>query len=115
MSDPAPLRAPAGNVVCDLDGVVYLGQTGIPGAGEALAALEGRGYRLIFATNAPIRTAAQVAEHIGAVSGYPARAEQVITAAMAAMPSAAAASLQVSAINSHSRASSGLTFGFSAD
>lgn len=84
MSDPALPRAAAGNVVCDLDGVVYLGQTGIPGAGEALAALEGRGYRLIFATNAPIRTAAQVAEHIGAVSGYPARAEQVITAAMAA-------------------------------
>lgn len=74
----------SGNLVCDLDGVVYLADTGIPGAGEALCTLEHRGYRLIFATNAPIRTAAEVAGHIAAVAGYPARAEQVITAAMAA-------------------------------
>ncbi|MFH1330316.1 MAG: HAD-IIA family hydrolase [Actinomycetota bacterium] len=84
MRASAPSPAAPGNVVCDLDGVVYLAETGIPGAGEALTALEGRGYRLIFATNAPMRTAAQVAEHIGAATGYPARAEQVINAAMAA-------------------------------
>lgn len=75
---------PAGNIVCDLDGVVYVGATAIPGAGEALTALEARGYRLIFATNAPIRTAAEVARHIAAVGGYSAREEQVITSAMAA-------------------------------
>lgn len=76
--------ASPGNVVCDLDGVVYLAQTGIPGAGEALAELERRGYRVVFATNAPIRTAGGVARHIRAVSGYPARPGQVITSAMAA-------------------------------
>lgn len=73
-----------GNIVCDLDGVVYVGATSIPGAGAALAAMEERGYRLIFATNAPIRTAAEAARHITAVSGYPAREDQVITSAMAA-------------------------------
>lgn len=74
----------AGNIVCDLDGVVYVGATPVPGAAAALAELEGRGYRLIFATNAPIRTAGEVARHIRAVGGYAARAEQVITSAMAA-------------------------------
>lgn len=72
-----------GNIVCDLDGVVYLAETGIPGAGEALTALERRGYRLIFATNSPIRTAAEVAQHIGAATGYSAREGQVLTASMA--------------------------------
>jgi NagD protein len=75
---------PAGNIVCDLDGVVYLGSAPIPGAGAALAELECRGYRLVFATNAPIRTAAEVARHIREVGGYAAGAEQVITSAMAA-------------------------------
>jgi HAD superfamily hydrolase (TIGR01450 family) len=84
MTGAKPRPVPAGNIVCDLDGVVYLSETGIPGAGEALATLEGRGYRILFATNAPIRTPAQVAAHIAAVSGYPARVGQVITAAMAA-------------------------------
>jgi len=73
-----------GNLVCDLDGVVYLAQTAIPGAGPALTALEQRGYRIIFATNAPIRLPAEVAAHIAAASGYAARAEQVLTSAMAA-------------------------------
>ena len=77
-------EATPGNVVCDLDGVVYLSQTGIPGSGAALREIERRGYRLVFATNSPIRTPAEVAAHIAAVSGYPARTSQVITAAMAA-------------------------------
>jgi HAD superfamily hydrolase (TIGR01450 family) len=79
----AAVSAAVGNIVCDLDGVVYLSQTGIPGAGEALSALERRGYHIVFATNAPIRTARQVAAHIEQVSGYPARRRQVVTSAMA--------------------------------
>jgi HAD superfamily hydrolase (TIGR01450 family) len=79
----APVSPPRGNIVCDLDGVVYLSETGIPGAGEALSALDQRGYHIVFATNAPIRTAGQVAAHIEQVSGYPARSHQVVTSAMA--------------------------------
>lgn len=77
-------RSPLGNIVCDLDGVVYLADAGVPGAGAALLELERRGYRLLFATNAPIRTPEGVAGHIGAVAGYPAAASQVVTSAMAA-------------------------------
>jgi HAD superfamily hydrolase (TIGR01450 family) len=74
-----------GNVVCDLDGVVYLSDTVVPGAGKALREIEERGYNLVFATNAPTRTAAGVAAHITALSGYPARAAQVVTSAMASL------------------------------
>ncbi|MBN2114345.1 MAG: HAD-IIA family hydrolase [Acidimicrobiia bacterium] len=79
-----PAGGSRGNLVCDLDGVVYLTQTAVPGAGAALQALEERGYRIIFATNAPIRLPAEVAAHIAAVGGYRARPEQVVTSAMAA-------------------------------
>jgi 4-nitrophenyl phosphatase len=75
--------APAGNVVCDLDGVVYLSETPIPGAGAALTEIDRRGYRLVFATNAAIRTPEQVAAHITTASGYPARPGQVVTSATA--------------------------------
>ncbi len=71
-------------MVCDLDGVVYLADTALPGAGESLAEIERRGYLLVFATNAPIRTPEAVAAHITAVAGYPADASQVVTSAMAA-------------------------------
>ncbi|HUU61057.1 MAG TPA: HAD-IIA family hydrolase [Acidimicrobiia bacterium] len=76
--------APLGNVVCDLDGVVYLMDTAVPGAGVALSDIERRGYRLLFATNAAIRTPEGVAAHIASVSGYPAQAAQVVTSAMVA-------------------------------
>jgi HAD superfamily hydrolase (TIGR01450 family) len=76
--------APLGNVVCDLDGVVYLMDTAVPGAGVALSDIERRGYRLLFATNAAIRTPESVAAHIASVSDYPAQAAQVVTSAMVA-------------------------------
>lgn len=77
-------EGPPGNVVLDLDGVVYLAGTGIPGAGEALAEAGSRGYRLVFATNAAIRTPHQAAARIEELTGYPARPDQVVTSAMAA-------------------------------
>ena len=78
-------RPALGNVICDLDGVVYLSRTALPGAGDALREIERRGYHLVFATNAPLRTAEEAAAHIAAVSGYPADAGQVVTSAMAAL------------------------------
>jgi len=79
--NPEPAR---GNVVCDLDGVVYLADAPVPGAGPALTEIDRRGYRLVFATNAPIRTQEAVAAHIASLTGYPAAPAQVVTSAMVA-------------------------------
>ncbi len=72
------------NVVCDLDGVVYRGDSAIAGAGLALSTLDAAGYRIVFATNNSSKTDGAVAEKIARVAGYPARIEQVVTSARAA-------------------------------
>lgn len=71
-------------VVCDLDGVVYLGEEAIEGAGAALEAVERDGDRLVFCTNNSSRTRAQAAEKIARVTGHEVGVEQVASSAMAA-------------------------------
>jgi HAD superfamily hydrolase (TIGR01450 family) len=64
-------------IVCDLDGVVWLADTPIPGATEAIARLRSAGHRVAFVTNnssAPLgaieaKLAAQGIEAAGAVIG----------------------------------------------
>lgn len=73
-----------GLVVCDLDGVVYLGREGIPGAGDALRRLEADGRRVVFATNNSSRTRAATAAKINESTGYAAAPDQVVSSAMAA-------------------------------
>ena len=68
----------------DLDGVVYLGSRGVPGAGRALAETEQRGHQVLFCTNNSSRTKAAAAQKIHRTTGYPARVDQVFTSAMAA-------------------------------
>ena len=77
-------EASPGNLVCDLDGVIYLAGTGVPGAGAALSEIAGRGYRVLFATNAALRTVEEVAARIDSLTGYPAQPDQVVTSAVAA-------------------------------
>ena len=45
----------------DLDGVVYLGGTAIPGAAEALRKADAAGMRLAYVTNNAFRTPAAIA------------------------------------------------------
>jgi HAD superfamily hydrolase (TIGR01450 family) len=68
-------------LVCDLDGVVYLGDEGLAGSGEALASIAARGVGLVFVTNNSTKTPQQVAEKIRATTGYPADARSVVTSA----------------------------------
>ncbi|MFP5333407.1 MAG: HAD-IIA family hydrolase [Acidimicrobiia bacterium] len=73
-----------GTLVCDLDGVVYLGEQEIPGSGAALRRLHEAGWHLVFCTNNATRTAAQTAEKIHRTTGFVATADQVATSAQAA-------------------------------
>lgn len=71
-------------IVCDLDGVIYLGDSAVPGAGEALSELTGDGYDVVFCTNNSWRTPEQVAAKIERLTGFPASVHQILTSAMAA-------------------------------
>lgn len=71
-------------IVCDLDGVVYLGDEGIQGAGSALESLAGAGHRLLFCTNNSSRTRADVADKIRRLTGFGADPGSVLSSARAA-------------------------------
>lgn len=71
----------------DLDGVVYTGQTEVPGAGAAIAEMS-RGGRVGFVTNNASRSNAAMAEHIRSF-GADIDDDQVMTSAMATAQSLA--------------------------
>jgi HAD superfamily hydrolase (TIGR01450 family) len=73
-----------GSVVLDLDGVIYHGNEGLPGAGKAMQVLADGGWRLVMATNNSSRTPVDVAEKIGRLTGYSVTPDHVVTSAMAA-------------------------------
>lgn len=78
----APLRAAYGNVICDLDGVVYRGRSEVPGATAALRALRAHGVRVVFATNNASRVPQDVVDHL-ATFRLSATAEDIVTSAQA--------------------------------
>jgi HAD superfamily hydrolase (TIGR01450 family) len=67
----------------DLDGVVYVGPDGVPGAAEALDAARAAGMRLAFVTNNASRTPQAVAAHLREL-GVHADPDEVVTSAQAA-------------------------------
>ncbi len=67
----------------DLDGVVYLGGTAIPGAAEALRKADEAGLRLAYVTNNAFRTPAAIAALLTSF-GVPAGPQDVVTSAQAA-------------------------------
>jgi len=58
------VKTPAGTVIFDLDGVIYLGDVGVRGVNEALTAIEQRGYQIVFCTNNSSRTPSATARKI---------------------------------------------------
>lgn len=78
----AGTKHPRYPVLCDLDGVIWLGDEPIPGSAGAVAALRESGHRVLFVTNfsfAPVEeTEAKLARH-----GIPALGD-VVTSAQAA-------------------------------
>ena len=73
-----------GNLVCDLDGVVYLGSQPIPGSAEALTELSEAGWNILLCTNNSTRSSDEVAERIRQVTGFSARPDAILTSAEAA-------------------------------
>jgi glycerol-1-phosphatase len=90
-SAPADLPRPSERPLClaydvallDLDGVVYLGRTAVPGAPEALADARRRGMRLAFVTNNASRSPSAIAAQLTGL-GVPATPAEVVTSAHAA-------------------------------
>ncbi len=78
-----PLDTAYDVALLDLDGVVYLGGTAIPGAAEALRKAEAAGMRLAYVTNNAFRTPAAIAALLTSF-GVPATPEDVVTSAQAA-------------------------------
>ena len=83
MAADAWLGAAYDVALLDLDGVVYIGGTAIPGAPEALRKAEQSGMRLGYVTNNASRTPAAVAALLTAMN-VPARETDVVTSAQAA-------------------------------
>jgi glycerol 3-phosphatase-2 len=80
---PEPLSQRYDVALLDLDGVVYVGPSAVPGAPEALAKAAGTGMRLAFVTNNASRTPAAIAGQLAGF-GVPAGTADVITSAQAA-------------------------------
>jgi HAD superfamily hydrolase (TIGR01450 family) len=78
-----PLDTAYDVALLDLDGVVYLGGTAIPGAAEALRKAAAAGMRLAYVTNNAFRTPAAIAALLTSF-GAPATAQDVVTSAQAA-------------------------------
>lgn len=70
-------------VCCDLDGVLWLGPTPIPGSAEAVNALRDAGHRVGYLTNNSSRTPRAIVEQLAAM-GVDAAVDDVVTSAQAA-------------------------------
>lgn len=78
-----PLASVYDVALTDLDGVVYLGASAVPGAPEALAKAKASGMRVAFVTNNAARTPSAIAAHLSGLS-VEACAQDVVTSAQAA-------------------------------
>lgn len=71
-------------VVCDLDGVVYLGNSAVPGSAAAIERLRSEGVRVLFATNNSARPPEQVAAKMKRVGEIEAAADMIVTSSIVA-------------------------------
>ncbi|HEY2578110.1 MAG TPA: HAD-IIA family hydrolase [Streptosporangiaceae bacterium] len=78
-----PLSSHYDVALLDLDGVVYLGGSAIPGAAEALGKATETGMRLAFVTNNAYRTPSAICAQLTRL-GVPASPADVVTSAQAA-------------------------------
>jgi arabinose operon protein AraL len=65
-------------LIVDLDGVVWVGATAVPGSVAAIARLRARGVRLVFLTNDPRASRAEYASRLSAI-GVPVDEREIVT------------------------------------
>lgn len=75
--------ADADTVVCDIDGVVVVGDQPVPGAGAALEKMRAAGLAVLFITNNSTKTREMVADRIERVVGYKTEPDTIITSGWA--------------------------------
>jgi HAD superfamily hydrolase (TIGR01450 family) len=77
------ITTPGVNVIIDLDGVIWLAEDPIPGAGEAVERLRNAGHRVLFVTN---NSNPVIQDQLGKLTnaGIPAEREEIITSSQAA-------------------------------
>lgn len=69
-------------LICDLDGVVYIGQAAVPGAAEALDRFRALGLGIVYATNNAARLPSEVAAQLAQL-GVTCTDDDVVTSAQA--------------------------------
>ncbi len=72
------------NVICDIDGVVYRGDTVVPGSDRALRRLLEAGRHLYFATNNSTKSPRTVSEKIARITGVEIPPDSIVTSSQAA-------------------------------
>ena len=77
-----PLREAYDTALLDLDGVVYVGKSAVPGAVYAINAAISNGMRVAYVTNNASRPPQSVADHLYEL-GLPCTADDVVTSAQA--------------------------------
>lgn len=70
--------------MCDLDGVVYLGETLVPGADQAITTLRREGWKVLFATNNASRGPGGAAQKIARLTGLQVDPDDTVSSAQAA-------------------------------
>ncbi len=76
------MEADFDGLIVDLDGVVWVGPTAVPGSVDAIARLRARGVRLVFLTNDPRGSRGEYVERLGAF-GIPADESEIVTSGSA--------------------------------
>jgi HAD superfamily hydrolase (TIGR01450 family) len=69
-------------LIVDLDGVVWVGATAVPGSVDAIARLRARGVRVLFLTNDPRGSRAEYAARLSSL-GVPADENEIVTSGSA--------------------------------
>lgn len=86
---PEPLASAYDAALCDLDGVLYLGDEPVDHAAPAVADARAAGMRFAYVTNNASRRPSTVAERLTRL-GIPAQADEIVTSAQAAARTLAA-------------------------